>query len=372
MGLWGRICGKPMDGKIHLDYIKDKTEQSLSIPLQVDEFKEEHYKLLRKLDKHPVDSGFSGLLGVQININTFIPVLLKLGLIRIATCKEALETLKLDSLREILKTNGIRTGGKKEELINRIISDIDEPIIKSSKCYHDVYVHTTEGIRVIEESYTKRDDCEISFLKQVVSLITEGNLHNAYKVICDRNMRESVPRGMGVDWSKESIKGLDDELRKLFSDELERHSYDINTSLSIFSELSGESISNVARLALKAFPTENIEEETMRYVGLCLSSLRETKDYLSCGYEDVVFIASLDEMTCPICGNLDGKKINLHSGKIGIDLPPMHKGCRCTVVSIDGLQGLKSTGRISRSPITNKNEVIPYITYNQWKKKYMN
>lgn len=372
MGLWRRIRGRSMDGKSHPDNINDKTEQCESIPLQVDEFKEEHYKLLRRLNKHPVDSEFTGLMSLQININTFIPALLKMGLIRIGTCKEALETLKLDSLREILKTNGIRTGGKKEELINRIVSDIDEPNIKLSERYHDVYVHTSEGMRAIEESYAKCSDREISFLKQVVSLISEGDLYNAYKEVCDRNMRESIPRGIGVDWSKERINGLDDGLRKLFIDELEKHSYGINASLSIFTELSGESICNVVKLALKAFPAENIDAEEIRYMSSCLSSLREIKECLFCGDEDVVFIASLDEMTCPICGNLDGKKININSGRIGIDLPPMHKGCRCTIAGIDDIRGLKSIGRRSRNPITNKNEVIPYMTYNQWKNKYMN
>ena len=151
-------------------------ELQKSIPLHVEDFREEHYKLLRRLDGHPVDCEFQGLMSLQLDIKTFIPVLLELGLIRIGTCREALETLKTDSLKEIMKINGIKTGGKKDELINRIISNIDEATIKSANCYHDVYVHTCEGKAVIEASYAKQEEDKKDFMHQAISLIMNGDL----------------------------------------------------------------------------------------------------------------------------------------------------------------------------------------------------
>ncbi len=76
-------------------------ELQKSIPLHVEDLREEHYKLFRRLDGHPVDlSEFLGIKSLQLDIKTFIPVLLELGLKRIGTCREAIETLKTDSLKE--------------------------------------------------------------------------------------------------------------------------------------------------------------------------------------------------------------------------------------------------------------------------------
>ena len=347
-------------------------ELQKSIPLHVEDFREEHYKLLRRLDGHTVDCEFQGLMSLQLDIKTFIPVLLELGLIRIGTCREALETLKTDSLKEIMKINGIKTGGKKDELINRIISNIDEATIKSANCYHDVYVHTCEGKAVIEASYAKQEEDKKDFMHQAISLIMNGDLSNAYKVICERNIKESTFRGFGIDWNEERKKGVSDDLHKLYKEELQRNAYDICSAIAVFSELSGDSISNVVKLVSKMFPSENQDEKSVQYVSSRLSTQREMMECLAYGEDSVIFNASLDETTCPICGKLDGKRIKITDGKIGKNLPPIHEGCRCTLVGGMTQTELQSTTRRHRNPQTHKSELIPYMTYSQWKKKYMN
>jgi hypothetical protein len=47
------------------------------------------------------------------------------------------------------------------------------------------------------------------------------------------------------------------------------------------------------------------------------------------GFEEYTFIANRD--CCEICKRLDGKHFRVSSLKIGVNAPPMHEGCRCSI-----------------------------------------
>lgn len=47
------------------------------------------------------------------------------------------------------------------------------------------------------------------------------------------------------------------------------------------------------------------------------------------GFEEYTFIANRD--CCEICKKLDGKHFRVSSLKIGVNAPPMHEGCRCSI-----------------------------------------
>ena len=51
---------------------------------------------------------------------------------------------------------------------------------------------------VIEASYAKQEEDKKDFMHQAISLIMNGDLSNAYKVICERNIKESTFRGFGL------------------------------------------------------------------------------------------------------------------------------------------------------------------------------
>nr|WP_150959349.1 minor capsid protein [Aneurinibacillus sp. XH2] len=44
------------------------------------------------------------------------------------------------------------------------------------------------------------------------------------------------------------------------------------------------------------------------------------------------FVAALDERTCPICGGLDGHVFTFAEKETGVNIPPVHPNCRCTIV----------------------------------------
>lgn len=45
------------------------------------------------------------------------------------------------------------------------------------------------------------------------------------------------------------------------------------------------------------------------------------------------FVATFDERTCPVCGQLDGKRFPVDEAVAGVNYPPMHPNCRCTTVA---------------------------------------
>jgi SPP1 gp7 family putative phage head morphogenesis protein len=99
-------------------------------------------------------------------------------------------------------------------------------------------------------------------------------------------------------------------------------------------------------------------------------NLRELQSYREAEIERYMFIATLDVRTCAICGNLDGKVFKVSEAKVGINCPPIHGGCRCTTVAYFGRGDLKNSHRRARNPITGKTDLIPHVTYNQWRKKH--
>lgn len=83
------------------------------------------------------------------------------------------------------------------------------------------------------------------------------------------------------------------------------------------------------------------------------------------GYKKYVFLAHLDKDTCPICGRLDGFCFPVKNAKIGVNCPPMHKGCRCEIVI--SAPNFLPESRISISPITGKEILVSGdLTYKKW------
>ena len=56
-------------------------------------------------------------------------------------------------------------------------------------------------------------------------------------------------------------------------------------------------------------------------------------EYKKAGAKMYRFMATFDERTCPVCGQLDGKRFPVDEAKPGVNYPPMHPNCRCTTVA---------------------------------------
>jgi len=52
--------------------------------------------------------------------------------------------------------------------------------------------------------------------------------------------------------------------------------------------------------------------------------------YKSIGVKEYELLSAEDENTCEQCRSVDGKRFDIHDASA--PLPPLHPGCRCTVV----------------------------------------
>lgn len=49
------------------------------------------------------------------------------------------------------------------------------------------------------------------------------------------------------------------------------------------------------------------------------------------GFKEYTFIANRE--CCSVCGELNGKHFPVSQLKIGVNAPPMHEGCRCSIAA---------------------------------------
>ena len=92
--------------------------------------------------------------------------------------------------------------------------------------------------------------------------------------------------------------------------------------------------------------------------------------YKEHGVQEYMFIASLDERTCPICGGLDGKVFRLSERVEGVNYPVIHPNCRCSTRAYYRLyeEGKKRSGtRVARNKEGKLYEVPSDMTYEEWK-----
>ena len=71
-------------------------------------------------------------------------------------------------------------------------------------------------------------------------------------------------------------------------------------------------------------------------------------------------MASLNERTCEICGELDGKVFFVKDAKPGANYPPLHPNCRCTTIEYD---------EDAADYIASGEPLPDNMIYLEWKKK---
>ncbi len=350
------------------------------LPENIDNFRSEHYKVLRRLDKHDINEKFTGLMSLEVDIPKFIPILLKLKLIRYADFKENLECLKVIELKEFLKEYKLKVSGNKLELVERIINNLSKETIKHSSHYKRFYLNTELGKQVVQESYEKLEKEEEEYFRYVIGLILKKELRLAYKVICKRNADKPIyslnigKLSFGKDWSEELKNGISDIdyeecmliLRKRISKE---------TVCGVYYYLNEESIQVICNRYKNTF-NDNIDEKEFKgkvlYYSYSISNNIEIRNYKECGIEKYVYIATLDLRTCPICRELDDKIFEVKKAKRGVNLPPLHDGCRCTTYAYMGKEWYEGIKRKARDPVTGELYTLPKsMNYKEWYQKFV-
>ena len=98
-----------------------------------------------------------------------------------------------------------------------------------------------------------------------------------------------------------------------------------------------------------------------------LKHWQEVEELRGTGVEKFQILGVCDRKTCKTCAQLDGKIFDVADAEIGVNVPPFCDKCRCSIVGVvdRGSDRMRSVRDENGRHIT-----VPYITYEEWSKKY--
>lgn len=100
-----------------------------------------------------------------------------------------------------------------------------------------------------------------------------------------------------------------------------------------------------------------------------ISEQATLKAYEDMGVEKYRYTATLEKNTCEICGDLDSQVFYISEAVVGENYPTIHANCRCTTVPVVSLA--PSPVRWMMDPETGNKRLIPDMSFNEWKQKYL-
>lgn len=96
----------------------------------------------------------------------------------------------------------------------------------------------------------------------------------------------------------------------------------------------------------------------------------EAVSYQELGIEQYQFIATLDNITCKHCAELDNRIFNLKDKKVGKNFPPMHPNDRCTTVAVLDNKVTDDLKRRAKNENGENMSVSQNTSYKEWAKEY--
>lgn len=91
-----------------------------------------------------------------------------------------------------------------------------------------------------------------------------------------------------------------------------------------------------------------------------LSIQKRLSSFHKLGIKEYTFLGD----GCDVCSSLNGKSFLVKDAKVGINLPPMHLGCKCTIVGKTDIDLFKDRGGINSLQNNPK--------FEEWKRKQQN
>lgn len=98
-----------------------------------------------------------------------------------------------------------------------------------------------------------------------------------------------------------------------------------------------------------------------------VASEADKQVYLDNDITYYTYVATLDDRTSDICGQLDGQRIKMSEMEVGVNAPPMHPNCRSTTIADIG--SLAQQQRRAKDAAGNSILVPANMSYSEWKKE---
>ena len=120
-------------------------------------------------------------------------------------------------------------------------------------------------------------------------------------------------------------------------------------------------LTDIAPSISKPFKTLERAIKTMSDTELTYASRQGTLKAMG---DEYIFIATLDNLTCEICGELDGQTFKTSEAVVGVNYPPIHPHCRCVPVP----KVLDEYDRIAKDE--KGVNITVKMDYSEWVRKY--
>lgn len=125
------------------------------------------------------------------------------GFLRFSTLQENLKKeFLLPELKKVLKENDLKVSGKKDDLIERIISNLDPEKLENPKSKLERILLTEKGrefVNLETERFNKKLE---EFYNKIYNLLFERKFENAFNLVSSLYENSLKPLGFGKDWSQ--------------------------------------------------------------------------------------------------------------------------------------------------------------------------
>lgn len=272
-----------------------------------------YFKYPQEIEKNAWIDNWSGTLGKPYE--KVIQEFLDQGFLKKAGVKDKLAMkLRVQDLKRLLKEQGLKVSGKKEELLERYIEAQPHEAEEKALMVGDVYVCTSEGLQKVEQYAKRIADRRESADQEIRKLLAEGRIDQAVEVV--QRFNQSLPRPP-ADYmpSKNEVKMVLDIMRvpRLTDVEVEEGRLKAAAELLWDGRISGlYPFANYARIQI----------ERKR-------SIEELRGYAKEEFVTGVEILCCDD-SCEKCKAVANKKYPLNRAPlIPIDGCTHEMGCRC-------------------------------------------
>ena len=185
-----------------------------------------------------------------------------------------------------------------------------------------------------------------------------------------------VQKGVGVGWQMETpgLKVVDTFLKDRWT-ENDASEYLRPMSQAVREQVEaglflGEHPSKIAERMQRVEEINDVRaNRNARTITTAVANEAHMEQYKKDGVEKYRFVATFDERTCPVCGDLDGQEFKI-TDRSSSNYPPIHPNCRCTTVAVLGKKAQANVNRILEAHKDDKTvKITPGTTFNEWKGK---
>lgn len=257
----------------------------------------------------------------DLDYSKTINKLLNAGLLTIGTAEESLNLYTVNDLRLFLKQNGLSTTGKKDALIERIITQTTD--------FHNfftkrIYILTDLGRKFVDDYNHKMDERIQRIVSTTISSLHTGDLDSIYPLF---ESKKNPTTPIEIPYDKSSIQKDINAIKQYMQ---LNHETDRELAACVVSIMMHQGIKNSIN-TMKTLGYKDACESEIYTAISSITSLRNINEYQNLRIEKYKISSCNDDRVCDKCKKMNDKIFPLSKAQLGKTLPPFCDKCRCIV-----------------------------------------